>query len=122
MSGVEDIARLAAEARTRITEITPEETRRRVESGAVLIDVREEKEFKSGHIPGSVLISRGVLASRIVDLVPDKSTSIVCYCAVGHRSAIAADTLQKLGYSRVASLAGGLKAYLSDNPIDRKSA
>ena len=121
MSTVEDIRLLADEARTRIREISPEEARGRVESGAILIDVREEKEFKAGNIPGSILISRGVLESRIAVAIPDKSTPIICYCAVGQRSAIAADTLQKLGYLNVVSMAGGLKSYLSYTS-DRKSA
>lgn len=121
MSHVEDIPRLAADARTRIQEISPDEARGRVASGSVLIDVREEKEFKAGNIPGSILISRGVLASCIRDVVPDPETPIVVYCAIGHRSAIAADTLQTLGYRNVVSMAGGLKAYLV-NASDRKSA
>lgn len=121
MSSVEDIPRLAAEARKRIQEIGPEEARRRIDEGSVLIDVREEKEFKAGNIFGSILVSRGGLESRIAQAVPDKSTPIVCYCAIGHRSAVAADTLQKLGYQNVASLAGGLKAWLS-TASERKSA
>jgi len=113
MSTIEDIRRLADEARTRIQEVSSADALARVAAGAVLIDVREEKEFNAGNLPGSILISRGVLESRIGAAVPDKSTPIVCYCAVGHRSAIAADTLQKLGYAQVVSLAGGLKAHLS---------
>jgi rhodanese-related sulfurtransferase len=110
MSAAEDIRRLADEARTRIREIPPDEALGRVAAGAVLIDVREEKEFQAGNLQGSILISRGVLASRIGAAVPDPATPIVCYCAVGQRSAIAADTLQKLGYRNVVSMAGGLKA------------
>lgn len=121
MSTVEDIRRLADEARTRIQEISSDELDHRLGAGAVLIDVREEKEFQAGNLQGSLLIPRGSIESRINAVVPDKSTPIVVYCAVGHRSAIAADTLQKLGYSNVASLAGGLKVYLS-SVSERKSA
>jgi rhodanese-related sulfurtransferase len=121
MPTIEDIRRLADEARTRIQEIHAEEFHVRLNQGAVLIDVREEKEFQAGNLPGSILISRGVLENRISAAVPDKTTSIILYCAVGHRSAIAADTLQKLGYQNVVSLAGGLKDYLS-TASDRKSA
>lgn len=113
MQSFEDIVRLANDARTRIKEISPREAETLVTSGAALIDVRDEKEFKSGHIPGATLISRELIRSRIADIVPDKSSPIVCYCTIGHRSAIAADALQDLGYSNVASLAGGLKAYLA---------
>lgn len=121
MSTVEEIRRLADEARTRIQEIPAAELQSRLEAGAVLIDVREEKEFLAGNLPGSQLISRGVIASQIWYVVADKTTPIVLYCAVGHRSAIAADTLQTLGYTNVVSLAGGLKAYLS-TASERKSA
>jgi len=121
MPTVEDIRRLADEARTRIQEIPADELHSRLDAGAVLIDVREEKEFQAGNLQGSILIPRGSIESRIATAVPDKSTPIVTYCAVGHRSAIAADTLQKLGYSNVVSLAGGLKVYLS-TLSERKSA
>jgi len=121
MQSVQDIVRLANEARTRIKEISPDESLALVSSGAILIDVREEKEFKAGSISGAIHISRGLLASHISHAVPDKSTPIVCFCAIGHRSAIAADTLQQLGYQHVKSMAGGLKSYLVSSS-DRKSA
>jgi rhodanese-related sulfurtransferase len=121
MSTIEDIRRLADEARTRIKEVSPAEALDKVSAGAILIDVREEKEFQAGNILGSILISRGVLDKRIAAAVPDVATPIVLYCAVGHRSAIAADTLQKLGYQNVVSMAGGLKSYLS-NTSERKTA
>ena len=121
MPSVEDIVRLANEARTKIKEISPDESRALASAGAVLIDVREEKEFKAGSIAGAIHISRGQLANRIADAIPDQSTAIVCFCAIGHRSAIAADTLQQLGYQNVVSLAGGLKAYLV-NPAHHKAA
>ena len=121
MQSVQDIVRLANEARTRIKEVSPEQSRILVDSGAILIDVREEKEFKAGSIRGAINISRGLLPSRIADAVHEKSTPIVCFCAVGHRSAIAADVLQQLGYQNVTSMAGGLKSYLV-SPSERKTA
>jgi len=121
MQQLEDILRLANEARTRIKEISAEEAGRLLASGAVLLDVREEKEFRAGHIPGATLVSRGSLESRISEIVPEQSTPIVCYCTIGHRSAIAADALQTLGYLNVTSIAGGLKAYQASSS-ERKSA
>ena len=121
MPAVEDIRRLAAEAKTRIEEISPDEARRRVAAGAVLIDVREEKEFQAGAIAGALHISRGALAQRAAAALPDSAAAVVCYCAIGQRSAIAADLLQSLGYRNVASMAGGLKAYLAYDG-ERKSA
>jgi len=113
MQNFDDILKLANEARTRIREVSPKEAQTLVAAGAALIDVRDEKEFRAAHIPGAALVSRESLEARIPDIVPDKSTPIVCYCTIGHRSAIAADILQKLGYLNVTSLEGGLKAYLA---------
>jgi len=115
MSSFEELLKLANDARTRIREISPDEAHVRVDGGAILIDVRDEKEFRAGNIPGAILVSRDGLESRIAEVVPDKSTAIVTYCTVGHRSAIAADTLQKLGYEDVSSIEGGLNAYLQSS-------
>lgn len=113
MSDFNTILRLANEARTRILEIPAAETDRHLAAGAILLDVREEKEFRAGHIPGALHLSRADLERRIAEVVPERDTPILCYCTIGHRSAIAADTLQRLGYRSAASLAGGLKSYLA---------
>lgn len=110
------IRRAAAEARTRIEEISAEEADRRVAAGAVLIDVRYEKEFRAGHIPGAIRIGWEVLATDIGRIVSDRETPIVCYCTFGQRSAIAADTLRQLGYRAAASVEGGIHAYLAYSP------
>lgn len=115
------ILEIANEARTRIQEISAEEADRRVAAGAVLIDVRDEREFRTGHISGAIRVSGESLKAGISGLVADFTTPIVCYCALGHRSAIAADTLQRLGYRQVASIEGGLKSYLA-NSVSRKIA
>jgi molybdopterin/thiamine biosynthesis adenylyltransferase/rhodanese-related sulfurtransferase len=75
--------------------------------GAAWVDVREDEEWQQGHIPGAVHVTRGYLESRIENVVPDKSTPIVIYCAAGNRSAFAAKTLGELGYERVVNLHGG---------------
>ena len=113
MQDFNTLLRLANEARTRIREIQPDEAEQLVLAGAVLLDVRDDREFTTGHIAGATHLSRESLEARIADIVPDQSTPIVCYCAVGHRSAIAADSLLKLGYRTVASIHGGIKAYLA---------
>src|SRR5665811_1889665 len=71
------------------------------------IDVREQDEIDQGLIPGAIPISRGFLELRIEQAVPDKETPVVVYCAGGTRSLLAAVSLQALGYTSVASLAGG---------------
>ncbi len=106
-----DFVRLADDARSRITEINFTEAARRVATGAILLDIREKEEFSRSHLTGAKHLSRGVLEMRITDVLPDKTTAIVCYCTGGNRSALAADTLQKMGYTNVASLAGGLTAF-----------
>jgi molybdopterin/thiamine biosynthesis adenylyltransferase/rhodanese-related sulfurtransferase len=74
---------------------------------SVLVDVREEDEWSEGHIPGAVHVARGFLESRIEQVAPDRSQTVVLYCAGGSRSAFAAKTLGELGYENVVSLAGG---------------
>jgi molybdopterin/thiamine biosynthesis adenylyltransferase/rhodanese-related sulfurtransferase len=80
-------------------------------AGPVLIDVREKEEWLEGFIPGAHWIPRGFLELRIEDQVPEKSSAVVLYCAGGTRSALAARSLAELGYSNVASLAGGFAAW-----------
>lgn len=113
MPSFEEIVDLANDARKRITEISRTEADELLAAGAILLDVREEGEFHSQHLSGAIHLSRDALDRGIGSVAPDKSLPIICYCTVGHRSALAAHTLQKLGYSRVTSLAGGLKAYLA---------
>src|SRR5919205_3352967 len=73
----------------------------------VLVDVRERDEWEQGRIPGAVHVPRGHLESRIENAAPDRSRPVLLYCAVGNRSAFAAQTLAELGYERALSLAGG---------------
>ena len=82
--------------------------------GALWVDVRENDEWEQGHLPGAVLVPRGNLESRIERIAPDKSQSVVLYCAVGARSAFAAKTLSELGYTDVHSLAGGIEDWKRD--------
>ena len=79
----------------------------------VLIDVREPDEQQQGTIPGAMLVPRGLLESRIEALAPSRDTDIVLYCAGGSRSALAASALLAMGFSNVASLAGGMTAWAS---------
>ena len=108
---------LAAEAKSRIREITPEELAQKLqqdESDWVLIDVRENDEFRAGHLPAARGIGRGILEYHIADEVPDTGTEIVLYCRGGNRSALAADSLQQMGYTNVYSLSGGYREWTKD--------
>jgi rhodanese-related sulfurtransferase len=102
---------LVADAKTRIKEISPDEAQRAATTGAMLIDVREEDDWRAAHADGAVHLSKGVIELEIEEQAPDLNTPIICYCGGGSRSALAADNLQKMGYTNVRSLAGGLRAW-----------
>ncbi len=121
MHSVEEIARLANLARARIKEISREQADDLLEAGAILLDVRDAREYRAAHLSGAVQLSWDAVDGGIGQIAPDQSRPIVCYCAIGHRSAIAADTLQQLGYLNVSSIEGGLKAYLASGSARRSA-
>jgi rhodanese-related sulfurtransferase len=101
-----------AEAKKHITEISPQDAAARLNSGdAVVVDVRDKDEWDEAHIPGATHMSRGTIELEIEEKVPDLNAVIICHCGGGGRSALAAETLQKMGYKNVRSMAGGLKAW-----------
>jgi rhodanese-related sulfurtransferase len=104
---------LVDDARRRIKEISPEQIRTRQEKGetVVLIDTREDREWDAGHIAGAKHIGRGVIERDITKEIPDKSAEIILYCGGGFRSALAADNLQKMGYTKVLSMSGGWREW-----------
>ena len=83
----------------------------RIEAGAIVLDVREPDEYDQGALPGAIHIPRGHLESQVESRLLDKDAEVVIYCAGGVRSAFAAKTLQELGYTDVASMAGGFGAF-----------
>lgn len=111
MEHSKEFLELTGEARRRVKEITVAEAREKLEEGAVLIDVREDREWQDEHATGAVHIGRGVIERDIRFQFPDKETPIVLYCGGGYRSALAADNLQKMGYANVYSMAGGWTAW-----------
>ena len=112
MSQPNRFQKLVADAKQRITEVFVEEARAQAERGeAILIDVREESDWKQGHATDARHLSKGVIELEIEEQVPDVNQPIICYCGGGSRSALATDNLQKMGYTNVRSLAGGLKAW-----------
>ena len=103
---------LVADAKRKITEISPADAAAKSKSrDAVIIDVREKDEWDEGHIPDAVHLSRGMLELEIEDQFPERDATIICHCGGGGRSALAAETLQKMGYKNVRSMAGGFKAW-----------
>jgi rhodanese-related sulfurtransferase len=113
MKHSEGFLKITNDAKTRIKEITVPDTRERLEQNpsAKLIDVREDKEWDAGHASGAIHVGKGIIERDIEVAVPDKSTEIILYCGGGYRSALAADVLQKMGYTNVWSMAGGWKAW-----------
>ena len=104
--------RLVVEAKKKITEISPSEAAAKSKSGeAVIVDVREKDEWEEEHIPDATHMSRGTIELDIEEKVSDKNAMIVCHCGGGGRSALAAESLQKMGYKNVRSMAGGFKAW-----------
>jgi rhodanese-related sulfurtransferase len=103
---------LVSEAKTRIREISPADSiaLHANDPKAVFIDIREPNEWNLGYIPRAVHMERGNLESKI-EAVP-REQRIVLYCASGNRTALAADTLQQMGYSKVESLAGGFRGWV----------
>ncbi len=106
--------KLVSDAKSRIRECTVADVAARMAAGEkfVLIDVREESEYAAGHAAGAVHISKGVIERDIETKVPDPNTPLVLYCGGGYRSALAADALQKMGYTNVISMDGGWSAWV----------
>ena len=104
--------KLVVVAKQNVTEVSPQETASKSHSGgAVIVDVREKNEWDEGHIPDAIHLSRGTIESEIEEKVPDLNAVIICHCGGGGRSALAAESLQKMGYKNVRSMAGGFKAW-----------
>jgi rhodanese-related sulfurtransferase len=107
----DEFVAIVNDARSRICEVTVDDTIERMEKGAQLIDVREDREWADGHAAGARHMGRGVIERDIVQAIPDKGAELILYCGGGYRSALAADNLQKMGYTNVFSMAGGWKAW-----------
>ncbi|HYJ86386.1 MAG TPA: rhodanese-like domain-containing protein [Pyrinomonadaceae bacterium] len=113
MKHSEGFLKLVNDAKTRIREVTVEETQQRMSANpdAKLFDVREDNEWQAAHAAGASHIGKGIIERDIEERVPDKSTEVILYCGGGFRSALAADVLQQMGYTNVFSMAGGWKAW-----------
>ncbi len=105
--------RLVDEAKTRVQEITPEDVRGKQARGETfhLVDVREDREWQQGRADGATHLGKGIIERDIEQVIPDRSAEIVLYCGGGYRSALAVDALQRMGYRRVLSMAGGWRRW-----------
>jgi rhodanese-related sulfurtransferase len=104
---------LVADAKTRVKECTTADVKARLDRGErfQFVDVREDSEFAVDRARGARHIGRGVLERDVETLIPEKDASIVLYCGGGFRSALAADNLQKMGYTNVISMDGGMREW-----------
>jgi rhodanese-related sulfurtransferase len=105
--------KLVNDAKSRVTECTVDDVKARLAAGDkfMLVDVREESEYAAGHAVGAIHLGKGVIERDIEAKVPDPATPLVLYCGGGFRSALAADALQKMGYTNVISMDGGWRAW-----------
>lgn len=105
--------KIVNDARSRVKETTVDDVKRRLDRGDnfMLIDVREESEFAKDHLPGAVHLGKGIIERDIEARVPNPETELVLYCGGGFRSALAADNLQKMGYTNVISMDGGIREW-----------
>ena len=105
--------KIVNDAKQRVRETNVDEVKARLDRGDkfVLVDVREDREFDADHLPGAVHMGKGIIERDIEGKYPDLQTELVLYCGGGFRSALAADNLQKMGYTNVISMDGGIRGW-----------
>lgn len=101
------------DAKSRVRECTIDDVKARLDRGEklTLVDVREESEFAASHIPGAIHLGKGVIERDAEARFPDPNAELILYCGGGYRSALAADSLQKMGYTNVISMDGGHRGW-----------
>ena len=122
MDHSEGFLALVREAKKHIKEEDIPAVKKRLDSPEkpIMVDVREDSEWARGHVPGAIHLGRGVIERDIERTIPDNTTQIVLYCGGGFRSALAADALQKMGYTSVISMDGGWRAWMQAGlPVER---
>jgi rhodanese-related sulfurtransferase len=109
--------KIVEDAKTRVRETNVDQVKNRIDRGEkfLLVDVREEGEFAKDHLPGAIHLGKGVIERDIEARVPELNTEMVLYCGGGFRSALAADNLQKMGYTNVTSMDGGIRGWREKN-------
>lgn len=105
--------RIVEDAKKRVKETTVDEVKAKLDKGEkfLLVDVREDNEFAKDHLPGAIHLGKGIIERDIEERVPDLDAPMILYCGGGFRSALAADNLQKMGYTQVISMDGGIRGW-----------
>ena len=113
MKHSEGFLNIVDDAKGRIREVSVADTQARIRDNkdVKLVDVREDNEWNDAHAAGAIHLGKGIIERDIETTVPGKDTELILYCGGGYRSALAADALQKMGYTNVFSMAGGWKAW-----------
>jgi rhodanese-related sulfurtransferase len=104
---------IVEDAKKRVRETSIDDVKARLDRGDrfLLIDVREESEYTKDHLPNAIHLGKGIIERDIEERVPELNTALVLYCGGGYRSALAADNLQKMGYTNVLSMDGGIRGW-----------
>lgn len=104
---------IVQDSKKRVRELSVEQVKDKLDHGEkfLVVDVREESEFAKDHLPGAIHLGKGIIERDIEARVPDLNTRMVLYCGGGFRSALAADNLQKMGYTNVISMDGGIRGW-----------
>jgi len=105
--------KIVDDAKTRVRETNVVEVKKRMDRGDkfILVDVREESEYAKDHLPGAIHLGKGVIERDIEARVPELNAEMILYCGGGFRSALAADNVQKMGYTNVISMDGGIRGW-----------
>jgi rhodanese-related sulfurtransferase len=104
---------IVEDAKKRVRETSVDDIKARLDRGDrfLLIDVREESEYAKDHLPNAIHLGKGIIERDIEERVPELNAPLVLYCGGGYRSALAADNLQKMGYTNVLSMDGGIRGW-----------
>ena len=104
---------IVEDAKKRVREVSIDDVKARLDRGDhfLLVDVREESEYAKDHLPDAIHLGKGIIERDIEERVPELNTPLVLYCGGGYRSALAADNLQKMGYTNVLSMDGGIRGW-----------
>jgi len=105
--------KIVEDARKRVREVSTDDVKARLDRSEnfLLLDVREESEYANDHLPGAIHLGKGIIERDIEERAPDLDTPLVLYCGGGYRSALAADNLQRMGYTNVLSMDGGIRGW-----------
>ncbi len=111
MAYSEKFQQMADNAMSQVASVDPARVNELMAQGAIALDIRDKEEHDANHLPGSLHLSRGKLEMNVEDLIPQLTTTVLCYCNANNRGALSANTLRQMGYVNARYIAGGLKAF-----------